>query len=530
MGEELPEVDPRPRIRITQDDLAPTAGPGVASRQPAPAMPGEPAPFGSALWNADTSAGTADGRPSETTRLMCAAAYMDGKFAEDVVDEIVYEHHRAVYIPTGVDGATVARHCLAALRQKLVRDGVLMAVLLLTIVLLFMKPSLGWLVLGYLLAWVVVLVDLWAATYYIVVKRLNRRDFPSQPLPEPSDPQVAHRIAELAYAQHGNLVAYSGFSPFSGAGEHRGGWSFLVDLTKGKQSMVGDMAVPSEPTTYELYNRVRGALEGLGIPNLQINDRLFVSGSDLREDRTLLPNPLAAPVPWVDEDTLSYFIATPTHRVRHYQCIEVTDWDGELVVSLFLRFWVGNERLFCELSNFVLFPLNDEFHRLDGLAGKIELRYVLSTALRYFFQTLGLWLRSPKIIFRPFRRSRERAATARLVEKDPFFDYGAPTTALDRARAPYHNRYFQRLDRERYDKTMERTVLDTIYAVLDEHDVDTGEFRERSAMIVNNSVIMNNSNINANGGSNVAIGAMPRIAQMVKPGASSGPAPAPPSS
>jgi hypothetical protein len=514
MGEDLPEINNSShRIEITEDDLATVSGPPrIAARPASTPPPVRPAPSLSVPGLDDDA-----GRPTETTRLMCAAAYMDGKFAEDVVDEIIHEHHRAVHIPTGVDIAAVAKHCVAACRQKLVRDGMLMIVLALAIVLFVMKPSLSWLLLGYVVAWAIILLDVWGATYYIVVKRLNPHAFASHPPPEPSDPHVAKRIAELTQDQHGNLTAYSGFLPFSGAGAFAGGWSFLVDLGKGKQDPFGAGAsVPREPASHALYDRVRDSLLALEMPNLEIRDRLFVSGSDIREDRALLPNPFGRPLPRVDRGVVDYFIASPTHRVRHYQCIEILDWRGELVVSLFLRFWIGNGRMFCELSKFVLFPLKEDLHRLDGLAGSIDFGYVVSTAVRSFFGTLGLWVRSPRIILKPFKHERKRAKDARRVEKDPFFDYGAPTTAIDRVRSTNHRRYFQRLDKERYDKFLERTVLDTIYRVLDEHGVDTAELTESRATIIANSTIMNNSTVHAGG--NAVIGAGGRIKQVVASG------------
>jgi hypothetical protein len=526
MSDELPETNNAGgRLEITEEELALTPSPSAAVRPSTPPPPVRSMPAMVTPIEATDDDGEVAGRPSEATRLMCAAAYLDSRFAEDVVDEIIYEHHRAVHIPPGVDIAAVAKHCVAACRQKVVRDATLTVVLVLAVVLFFMKPSLSWFLLGYVVAWAIVLLDVWAATYYIVVKRLSPAAFASYPPPEPSDPYVARRIAELAQDQYGNLTTYSGFMPFSGAGKLAGGWSFLVDLSKGKQNPFGgETSALRELTAYELYERIRGSLGALEMRKLAIRDRLFVSGPDVRGDQTLLPNPLGRPVSWVDQGVLNHYITTPSHRVRHYLCTEVVDWRGELVVSLFMRFWVSNDRLFCELSKFVLFPLKEDLHRLDGLAGKIELRYVLSTAARQFFATFGLWVRSPKIIFRPFSRGRERARAATRAERDPFFDYGAPVTAIDRVRSTDHRRYFQRLDNERYDKVLERTVLDTIYKVLDEHGVDTSEFTANSSTIIANSTIMNMNNSSISG--NVAIGPRARAAQFVA-GAPKTPAPAP---
>jgi hypothetical protein len=444
---------------------------------------------------------------------MCAAAYLDGVFAQQVVDEVIHEDHRAVAIPPGVDIGAVARHCLAACRQKLIRDGLLTADLLLALVLFVAKRgSFGWLVIGFLLAWAIVLWDVWSATYYVVVKRLNSRHFTAEEAPAPTDPNIARRIDELAQAQRGNLTVYSGFLPFSGAGALTGGWSFVVDLRKGRQDALGQSAsTPQELSVAELYEAIRRSLGVLDMPNLEIRDRLYANGGDIREDRSILPDPLRRPLWQVDQQTVDDYTVSPSHRVRHYQCIQVVDWRGELVVTLFLRFSIKDERLFCELSKFVLFPLREELHRYDAYGGKIRLRNVAGMTRSSFFATLGLWLRSPKVIFRPFTVSRDRARSIRDVQQDPYFDYGARVTALDRVRSRDFRRYFQRLDREMYVKVLERTALDTIVEILDQHDISTGDLVENRATIISSSVIMS-------GGSaqNIAVGTGASIVSRVR--------------
>jgi hypothetical protein len=438
---------------------------------------------------------------TETTRLMCAAAYLDGTFAQDVVEEIIEERHRAVQIPPGVDIAPVAKHCLAARRQKTIRDLILAGDVLLTLILCVFSFSPLWFALGFLIAWAVVLWDMWSATYYVVVKRLNARSFG---LP---DPALAQRVEELVESQGGNLIVYSGFLPFSCAGIDLGGWSFVVDLRKGRDEL-GERATPRPLEVSELYDEVERALRQLAIPNLTIADRLFVSGADIREDRNLLPDPIARPVWNVPGKALERFILSSTHRIRHYECITVVDWRGELVVSLFLRFSIRNGRLFCELSDFLLAPLKSELHRIDGQGAQIELRHVLAIVGRSLLATPWLSLRAPRIVFKPLGRSRKRAKRAKLVERDPFFDYGAACTALDRVRSTNYSRYFQRLDKEMYVKVLERTVLDTIADVLDRHGVDTAELAERRSTIINNGIMMGGGSIQ---GGNLAVGSEARV-------------------
>ncbi len=451
---------------------------------------------------------------TEMTRLMCAAAYLDGVFAQNVVDEVIHEEHRAVEVPPGIDIGAVAKHCVAACRQKLMRDVLLAVALLLTIVLFFVEGgSFKWLVIGFVVAWAIVFWDVWSATYFVVVKRLNAHNFSSQGSPTPPDPHVARRIDELSQTQRRNLTVYSGFLPFSGAGFNLGGWSFAVDLRKGKESTLGERLVPQPLTPTELYDGVLTALSALEMQHLDISDRLYVNGSDIRDDRMLLPDPLRRPVWQVDQRLVHQYMESPTHRIRHYQRIQVVDWRGELVVSLFLRFGIKNGRLFCELSKFVLFPLKEELHRYDALGGKLRFRHVLALVGRSFFATLGLWLRSPRFVFRPFAHARDRARVDRRVEQDPYFDYGARVTALDRVRSSEYRRYFQRLDKEMYVKVLERTVIDTIVEVLDEHNVSTADLVETGANIINNGVMMTGGSFTAD---SVATGAGAKIIKGVK--------------
>jgi hypothetical protein len=521
---EISDADPP----ATQDSGAATSPMGAPPPPPPPPPPPVAGPRAGAppqptVAQAPVSAAgqpaAGAGEWTEVTRLMCASAYLDGTFAQDVVDEVLHEHHRAVHIPPGIDIATVAKHCLAACRQKVVRDVLLTADLLLALVLAVVGESALWLVVGFVLAWAIVLWDVWSATYQVVVKRLNPLVFGSHAAPEPADPRLARRIAELSAEQNGNLTVYSGFLPFSGAGLRAGGWSFVVDLRKGKEAL-GQRVDPVAPTVIELYSGVRRTLATLGMANVQVKDRLFVSGSDIREDRTLLPDPLRRPLSRVDPSLMGHYVTSPTHRIRHYQCTEIVDWRGELVVSLFLRFAVHSGRMFCELSKFVLVPLKEEFHRLDHLGSALRPGDVMSMVSRSLFITPGLSLRAPKVVLRPFKHSRELADSTKRVEDDPFFDYGAPVTVLDRARSNGYRRYFQMLDKEMYVKVLERTVLDTIVEILDEHGVDTAELTESRSTIINNGIMMPQGTMQAE---SVAVGTGASILNRVRSAATSAP-------
>ena len=74
------------------------------------------------------AAGRPTGRPSNPTRYLCAAAYLNPWYANQVVGELVASH-RAVAPSVDIDLGPIVRHCLHARRIALIRDAVLTCLL-----------------------------------------------------------------------------------------------------------------------------------------------------------------------------------------------------------------------------------------------------------------------------------------------------------------------------------------------------------------------------------------------------------------
>lgn len=64
------------------------------------------------------------GYMTNATRYLCAAAYLDGHFADDVIWELVASH-RAIAPSIDIDVGPIMRHCLNSRRLRIVRDIVL---------------------------------------------------------------------------------------------------------------------------------------------------------------------------------------------------------------------------------------------------------------------------------------------------------------------------------------------------------------------------------------------------------------------
>jgi hypothetical protein len=262
---QAPPVPPVPSARRAAPPTAPPTGNGW-QRLGAPffthATPRPPEPM------------------SNSTRYLCAAAYLDPSFSNRVIRELVASH-RAVIPSRGIDLVPIVRHCLKARKMQLMRD-VLLCVLLLLGVLLLRAPLVALLVITFLFGFmpgahwerksvggralagvgavvlIVILVVIFlflllasdagsslplglslnagtaffglayaaviAATlgYYCYVRNRTLGEWlsPGAQAPpfERSAPRVENRLAEINAAQHGNLTLYSGEDPFLGNG------------------------------------------------------------------------------------------------------------------------------------------------------------------------------------------------------------------------------------------------------------------------------------------------------------------------
>jgi hypothetical protein len=106
------------------------------------------------------------GHSTDSTRYLCAAAYLDDSFARRVLDEVLEQPHRAIAPSYGIDLGPIIRHCLEASRRLLVRDGLVSAALGLVVVLGVARGS----------VMVLVVLSLWAgASGWRLVKQ---RSFP----------------------------------------------------------------------------------------------------------------------------------------------------------------------------------------------------------------------------------------------------------------------------------------------------------------------------------------------------------------
>jgi hypothetical protein len=445
---------------------------------------------------------------TETTRYLCAAAHIDETFRHYVLKNIVREEHQALGETYGVDITPIVKCCFAAEQRSLMRDSILTGILLLAILgPLLLTPWLELFIIG--LAWLVVTLEKKKAYYGPIMTQLTKGKFKPDTIESPLDPELDRKLKESFNTQGRNVIVYSGYSPFAGAGSLIERWSFAIDITQGKQTAT-EALKPSTFHISEMYDYVACAIEALGLSDrsdVHLEDKLYVNGQEIRDDTRFLNNHFARPNTQVDTTCVREFMENPTEDIRYYKCIHITSWRGELVLSIFFRLVMAGKNLFIETDFLVLPPLKKEYYSIDRLQPTLTARKFWELAKQSFFPTLPLLLYSPtrvlSWILKDWFAQREEIRIRRFIHENPAFDYGASTSLRQFASDSNYRLFFEKLDQEMYTKIIQHQMLESIVSFLDARNIDTSELKKRQEAIQNNSTLIIGSSISGTG---IAIG------------------------
>jgi hypothetical protein len=280
----------------------------------------------------------AQARPAErltnTTRYLSAAAYLNPRYANVVIGDLVASH-RAVVPSVGIDLGVIIRHCLYARKIQLIRDvlltiylviGLLLApaqviIVLIVAFMLGFLPGVEWerrsigakllaggaVVAGlFIIGFLALIISLGFAGHnaradltvavFLVLTAVTQLAYTynkyralcdklgpdADPAPFPRlDGRVETRIAEVEAAQWGNLTLYAGENPFIGTGRWDRVWSIAIELDRAPESETGQAPwtrprsrgyVPIDPV--ELHQVIRERLLRLRDPGLPENEQL----------------------------------------------------------------------------------------------------------------------------------------------------------------------------------------------------------------------------------------------------------------
>lgn len=446
--------------------------------------------------NSPDPASLAPSTGTDATRYLCAAVQQNGHLARRAIEWIINEPLRPVASSPGVDLACVLRYALAARRRQATLD-VLLATIAIVLVVTFPMAAGGLFIPLLFLAWLLVLGDVLTTYYRVIGPELNRRDFDPAKAPDPLAPHLQERLADIEQEERdSNVTVFSAYEPFIGHGQRLDVWNFIVATDRPDDN--SDSTTPF--TLNELQENIAAGVRALGLKNVTVSERLFVSGADLNSTldnpvlkRALLPDPLARPDTRVHAKLIDQLREAGDGRARPYLVLEVNGWGGELVVTTMLRFTLSPTRdlLFVEGGSWLLAPIHSSYHAVDYLLDRPmfhQLRALASSALR---RMPGQMLRSVPAVASmaasPFLSGAKERRQHREIGQQSF-NYGAQLSIREEAADRVYHRYFQNVDRQMYAKAVIRRAMDQLTDFLEEHHVDISDLREQQNVIYNSGI------------------------------------------
>jgi hypothetical protein len=344
--------------------------------------------------------------------------------------------------------------------------------------------------------------------YRVVARRMNSRDFDPEASAygrdRPSERAADdRRTAHLRGHQDGNVIVYSGFSPFIGSGRPLKRWAFPVNLkTPAKQVVKPGADTPPAPPppgrieTKELYAHVAKAIGSLASEGWSVADRYFVGGRFAGRDPGLFfyprqPHDRFPKLRYTIEDVAA-LDAKPIELVRQFADIKCSAWQSELILSTFVRFSVTGDYLFVEANHVVLPPLKGHYYDINTLNRRPTPHEFFRLLLDSALSTPLLWLKAPlrvaKWLARPITRARREQRVEQAIRENLRFDYGAVRSVREIGADDKYAKYFQKMDIDRFQRIIDGQLLVSIGDFLKEKGVDTGELEQRKLVIMNDGL------------------------------------------
>ncbi len=432
----------------------------------------------------------------EVTRLLCAQAYLGGSAFRNAVLQFYARNHDAVAPELGVDARLVVKVCLAAQRKHHAQNMAFCCLAALV--------SLAWLVeipaaIALLLLISAVIYARGALSVDDDIDKFAKGAFDydactteHEQIDIPSDIEGA-----LPHPDQ-NLVMYRDFLPFVGAGDLDGGWSFNCSLdnpgTEGCAHLIAAFSV------VDLYRHIEKSLVRLHLPGLHFKHQLFVRGTEARAHAALFSLENLRPVQLVPNAWIDACMYECDERMRHYLCIQIADWGGEVITSFYLRFVLQGNGLYVDSNRYFLGPVSEAMRSVDR-----RVLPTVATRINMFLSALfigpgktavALPVAIGTLIGMVKARSSLRKRRARL-NREPNYNFGAATSMRTWASTDVVQSYFQHSDVDFNRKLIERNLLDEIANFLQQHGIDSTDIRERRTTILNNGILVQGGNVQA---------------------------------
>jgi hypothetical protein len=306
-------------------------------------------------------------------------------------------------------------------------------------------------------------------------------------------------------ANSANVVSYGVGDPFVGFGVRMNSWQVAVDATRPADP---NGPAPRRFDLDEIYAFLSKSVNDLAIPNLQMEDLLFVNGSETPQIKDIQAGRLVRPKARLDAATMQKYLHGVDARARAYRCLRITDWNGELVFTYLFRCVQRGEALAVESVQLVLPPIAREFREIDhlrllgffgmvqwGIGALIATPFVIVAA----FGSIGQQIREAVwALFGGFD-GRER----KEISRNRAYNYGARESIREAMAARDFHVFFQRVDAFQYMRAIDQQITNALIDQLRAAGVDVATLGAQQQTIVNNGVIVGGA-AQITGGVNVA--------------------------
>jgi hypothetical protein len=385
----------------------------------------------------------------------------------------------------------------------------------------------------FMLAWLILCGE-WLWTWRVIGTQLREATFEPEAVRVRLPRLIRRRLRALRQEQYGNVTVYGAETdkrlPFVGAGTVGRWWSFSINLQKRADDGVSGSRELMPFTPVDLHRHVEARLKELrrehhtgALPGLETSDHIFLSWFHRpMGEPTRLPFPDAH----IDQWRMDEVVNGPAGPLRHFKCIRI-EWQGrEQISTVFLHLATEGRTLYMEFTPCLMSPIPTPYKAVDMWTFPPLTEVADGTIWRLPIVVSAI-LQTPRRLLAShlhphLRREWGSLAEAIAVSRKHVIDYGARRGVRELGSIGEHKkvlqlvqperyalgprRYLQLLDAEKYTKAIEIQTLDAILDFLDDHGVDTSEFRTRQAMILNEGVFVGSIEADV-----VTVGQNPRV-------------------
>lgn len=311
------------------------------------------------------------------------------------------------------------------------------------------------------------------------------------------------------YPKNGNVRCFGTIAPFLGSGIRLEGWQITTKLVPENPSQTRSESFNSEL----FHNRISSAIHGLGIKRCTQQNVLFINGTEIgqlaREDqiyqKLFLPSPFKPPRMVITEKAFPMLHKRNDERLRTYSEFAIHGWNGEIIMSNFVRAEVDGSSLTVEIAPVFLPPVHRDFREVDvirNLGFWAAIKWFFVTLLKmpiYWVQNINSTILSVQE-FISDSLSLRQSHEFKEIRLNPAYNYGAVSSIRTMISSRIPHFYFQEADAKRYKNMLEKAVLVSVIDTLKQNGYSTADFENQSVNITDNSVSINSSgNVDVSG-------------------------------